>query len=460
MMSTFSEDLLHSCRKLHVIGIGGSGMFPIVQILHAQGYEISGSDNNPGDTIDQERAMGIRVTIGHDPANLADADAVIYSAAIMADNVELAEARRRGIPTVERSEMLGLLSRRYSNCVCIAGTHGKTTTTAMATQILLGAGLDPSAVIGGKINAIGGSGRAGASNTMTVEACEFVDTFLHLSPDIAVILNIDDDHLDYFKTMENLIRSFRRFAENTSRTVIYHGDDPNSCKAVEGLPKKLVSFGFSAQNDYYPAGIVWKDGAHCAFSLCSSGRKLADLSICVPGRHNILNAVAACAASLEAGAPLSSLAGGLAAFTGVHRRFEILGKINGVTVADDYAHHPTEIAATLRAAKELDFKAVWAVFQPFTFSRTALLLDEFAAALPIADHVVMSSIMGGREVNTYGISTADLAVKIPGSIWFETFEEIREYILAHAQPGDLVLTLGCGDVYKCAKMLLGLPVPQ
>ena len=459
-MPALSEDLLHSCRRLHFVGIGGSGMFPIVQILHAQGYQISGSDNNPGDTIDQERAMGIPVSIGHDPSNLTDAQAVVYSAAIMPDNVELVEARRRNLPVIERSELLGLLSRRYSNCVCIAGTHGKTTTTAMTTQILLAAGLDPSAVIGGKINAIGGSGRAGSSDTMTVEACEFVDTFLHLFPDISVILNIDDDHLDYFKTMDRLIASFHRFAENTSRTVLYNGDDPNTCRAVEGLTKqKRISFGFSSHNDYYPDDIVWKDGAHCAFSLCSHNGRLLSLSLCVPGRHNILNAVAACAASLEAGAPLRALAEGLSAFTGVHRRFEVLGRINGITVADDYAHHPTEIAATLRAAKELDFRKVWAVFQPFTFSRTALLLDEFAQALPIADRVVMSAIMGGREHNTYGISTADLAAKIPGSVWFETFAEIRDYILSHAEPGDLVITLGCGDVYKCAKMILGLPVP-
>ncbi len=453
--STLTEDLLHRCHSLHFVGIGGSGMFPIVQILLSQGYTITGSDNNPGDTIDQERAMGIPVTIGHHAENIGSADAVVYSAAIMSDNVELAEARRRGIPLIERSEMLGLLTRRYSNCICVSGTHGKTTTTSMTTQILLAANMDPSAVIGGKLNAIGGSGRAGKSEAMVVEACEFVDTFLHLSPDISVILNIDDDHLDYFKTMERLRASFHRFGELTSRTVVYNGDDENTRLAVLGLEgKEMVSFGFGEQNDCRPIDIVWKDGSHAEFSLLWRGERIDSLKLNVPGKHNLLNAAAAAAASLTAGAPPKAVQKGLASFCGVHRRMEILGVKNGVTIADDYAHHPTELKATLLACKELGYRSVWAVFQPFTFSRTALLLDDFARVLPVADHVVMSAIMGAREINTYGISTADLAKKIPGSVWFETFEEIRDYVLKNAKPGDFVITLGCGDVYKCAKMML------
>lgn len=456
-MSTITEQQLKEMKQIHFVGVGGSGIFPLVQILLAQGYQITGSDNNPGDTIEQERAMGVRVAIGHSAENVGDADAVIYSAAIHDDNPELMYAREHGIPTVERSEMLGLLTRRYPNCVCIAGTHGKTTATSMATQILLEAGLDPSAVIGGKLPAIGGSGRAGKSPAMVVEACEFVDTFLHLSPDVAVILNIDEDHLDYFKTMENLVRSFRRFASLASRAVIYNGDDANTRKAVEGIEgKELYSFGLSETNDYYPKEISWKDGSHCTFDLYFRGRKLASLVLSVPGRHNVLNAVAAAAAALAAGVRPEQLSKGLSAFHGVGRRFEILGRTGGVTIADDYAHHPAELRATLSAAKELGFGEVWAVFQPFTYTRTKLLLDDFAAALPIADHVVMSAIMGGRETDTLGITTEDLAKRIPGSVWFETFEEIAEYVLANAKSGDLVITLGCGDVYKCAKQMLHL----
>jgi UDP-N-acetylmuramate--alanine ligase len=456
-MRTITEESLKNYKNLHFVGIGGSGMFPLVQILHSQGHTITGSDNNPGDTIDQERRMGLQVSIGHAAQNVGAADAVIYSAAIMADNVELAEARRRGIPLIERSELLGLLTRRYSNCVCVSGTHGKTTVTSMLVHLLLAAGMDPSAVIGGKLEAIGGGGRAGKSETMVVEACEFVDTFLHLSPDIALMLNIDADHLDYFKTLDNIIRSFHRFGALASRTVIYNGGDPNCAKAVLGLKQRLVTFGQDDSCDYHPKNIVWIDGAHCRFDLFCRGTLLSHLVLKVPGRHNLLNAVAACAAALEAGADLDTLAAGLAAFTGVHRRFEVLGTINGVTIADDYAHHPVELASTLESARALNYRSIWAVFQPFTFSRTALLLDDFAQALPIADHVVLSAIMGGRETNTYGITAADLADKIPGSVWFETFEEISRHVLANAKPGDLVITLGCGDVYKCAKMMLGLP---
>lgn len=453
-MSQITEQTLSKLQNLHFIGAGGSGMFPLIQILQAQGHIITGSDNNPGDTIDQERAMGVPVAIGHRAEHIAGADAVVYSAAITPDNVELVAARERGIPLIERSDMLGLITRRYNNCVCVAGTHGKTTTSSMLTHIMLAAGLDPSAVIGGKLNLIGGSGRAGKSDTMVVEACEFVDTFLHLDPDVALILNIDADHLDYFKTLDNLIASFRRFAALSSRSIVYNGDDANSRRAVGGLTKRLVTFGAGEDSDYYPRNVVWKDGSHCSFGLYSRGEQIAALTLGVPGRHNVLNAVAACAAALEAGATPESLSEGLATFTGVHRRFEVLGRVNGVTVADDYAHHPAEIKVTLEAAKQLGYRSVWAVFQPFTFSRTALLLDEFAAALPIADHVVMSAIMGGRETNASGVTTADLAAKIPGSVWFETFEEIRDHVLANAQAGDLVITLGCGDVYKCAKMML------
>lgn len=459
-MTHITEDSLKHYHRLHFVGVGGSGMFPLVQILLAQGHEITGSDNNPSDTIEQERTMGVRVTIGHDAKNVEGANALVYSAAIMQDNVELVYAKEHNIPIIERSEMLGLLTRRYNNCVCVSGTHGKTTTTSMLTHLMLAGGLDPSAVIGGKLNAIGGSGRAGKSGSMVVEACEFVDTFLHLSPDIAVILNVDEDHLDYFKTLENIIRSFNKFASLATKAVIYNGDDENSKKAVAAIDKELISFGFSSENDYYPQNIVWTDGAHCRFDLYNHGERIAELKLNVPGQHNVLNAVAACAAALKAGVKVSDLASGLAAFTGVHRRFEILGKINGITVADDYAHHPAEITVTLKAAKQLGYKRVWAVFQPFTFSRTAMLLEDFAKALPIADRVVMSAIMGGREINTYGISTEDLAKKIPDSVWFETFPEICQYLKKNADEGDLVITLGCGDVYKCAKMLLGEHVPE
>lgn len=446
--------LLENKKHIHFIGIGGSGMFPLAQILHSEGYYLTGSDNNETDTLQMVRGMGIPVTLGQRAENIEGADLIVHTAAIMDDNPELIAARASGIPTVERSVLLGEITARYSDAVCISGTHGKTTTSSMTTQILFDAGLDPTCVIGGKLPAIHGSGRAGKSETMVCEACEFVDTFLKLYPDIAVILNIDADHLDYFKTMENLIASFRKFAQKATRMVIANGDDKNTLKAIEGLDKKVITFGYSSMNDYYPANIEHVDGVSVSFDLCRDAEVLAPIQIHVPGDHNILNAIAACVAAHEAGASWEQCAKGLDAFHGAQRRFEVLAKINGITVADDYGHHPTEIGATLTAAKNLPFQRVWAVHQPFTYSRTAMLLDDFAKVLSIADRVVLSEIMGSREKNTYNIYAKDLAEKIPGCVWFPEFPEIADYVAERAEPGDLILTLGCGDVNKCAHMIV------
>ena len=350
--------------------------------------------------------------------------------------------------------MLGAISSWFGEAVGVCGTHGKTTVTSMLVQILYGAGFDPSAVIGGKLRAIGGYGRAGGSGLFVYEACEFRDTFLSTFPDTAIVLNIDDDHLDYFGTVENAMKSFTRFAGMAKR-VLYNGDDPNTVRAMApAAGPEMISFGRGEGNDYRVVNVARQDGLCRTFDLLRRGEKVCSLAIHVPGEHNVLNAAAAAAAALELGVSPEEAARGLAEFTGAGRRFEILGKAKGVTIADDYAHHPAELAATLRAAKELGFREVWAVFQPFTYSRTYLLLEEFVEALSIADHLVMSPIMGSREKNEWGIQTKDLGEKIPGSVWFDTFREMADYTMAHAQPGDLVITLGCGDVYKCARLML------
>ena len=329
----------------------------------------------------------------------------------------------------------------------------------MLTQILFGAGLDPTAVIGGKLPAIGGYGRRGKSDIFVCEACEFQDHFLKLSPDIALILNIDNDHMEYFGTIENAIRSYHIFAEKTSKAIFYNGDDENTRKAMEGISgKEIFTFGWGESSDYRPENVRRPDGAQSIFTLRNRDRSLGEFTIHVPGRHNILNATAAIAAAIHAGTPLDAIRAHLEAFHGAGRRFEILGKVGGITIADDYAHHPAELAATLTAAKELPFKKVWAVFQPFTYSRTKLLMDDFAKALSIADRVVMSEIMGSREKNTDGVYTSQLAEKVPGSVWFPGFDEIASYVMNHAEEGDLVITLGCGDVYKCAKMMVKMDI--
>lgn len=445
-----------SAPRLHFVGIGGSGMFPIVQILQKKGFEISGSDNNESDTLELEREMGIDVTIGHSAENIDGADMVVYSAAINKQNPEIVAAKEQKIPVVKRADILGFITHQYNQCICVSGTHGKTSTTAMLTQILVDSDMDPTAVIGGKLPLIGGNGRAGNSGIMTCEACEFKDTFLKLEPNISIILNIDEDHLDYFKTLENIIASFRKFAQKTNNTIIVNGDDQNSLSAVIGLnkSKNIITFGFGSGNDYHPAKITRVTPSKTTFVLMKGRKKLAKLELNVPGRHNILNAVASCVAALEVGVTPAKLQKSLPGFRGAGRRFEILGVKNGVTIVDDYAHHPAEIKVTLEVAKTMGYKKVWAVFQPFTYSRTAILLPDFADALKIADRVVLSEIMGGREENTYDIYAKNLADLIPDSVWFPEFEEIADYVMANASDGDLVITLGCGDVYKCAKMML------
>ena len=450
-----TNDILGKVKKIHFVGIGGSGMCPLAEILYHKGYQITGSDVSESDTLERVRSYGIPVTMGHRAENVEGAELVVYTAAVKQDNPELAAAREKGIPTAERSVLLGMVTRRYNDSVAVSGTHGKTTTTAMITQICLEAGLDPSAVIGGKLPLIGGNGRAGKSELMVCEACEYVDTFLQLTPAVSVILNIDADHLDYFKTLDNIIKSFRQFARQTTRALIVNGDDENTRKAVQGLDHaEILTFGLSPENDYYAAQI--HDGARVceSFALMKRGQKLADVSLSVPGKHNILNALAAAAAADYLGVPAEQIAHGLHSFTGVHRRFEILGNFGGITVADDFAHHPTELTATLTAAMNMGFRKVWAIFQPHTYSRTYLLLDDFAQALAIPDHAILSEILPVRETNTYNIYAKDLADKIPGCVWFKTFEEIADYAIAQAQPGDLLLTLGGGNVYQCANLIV------
>lgn len=444
-------------------------MYPLAQILNSKGYYLTGSDNNETETLDAVRKMGIPVFVGQRAENIEGADLIVFSAAIMADNPELVAARESGVPVLERSELLGIVTSWYDNAVCVSGTHGKTTTTSMLTQIFCTAGVDLSAFIGGKLDCIGGSGRAGSSDIMTCEACEFVDTFLKLFPDISIVLNIDADHLDYFKTLENIIKSFRKFCEKTSKCIIVNGSDENSMKAVDGIAdKEIITFGNDSSCDYYPENVRHINGLLTVYDAMHNGEKMGEITLHVAGIHNVLNSLAAVAAADRLGVDFASVQKGLSEFRGAKRRFEKLGEVKGITVVDDYAHHPTELEATLNSAMEMGFKNVWAVFQPFTFSRTAMLLDDFARVLSIPDHTVLTDIFGSREKNTYGIFTRHLAEKIPNCIWFPqdeaaewtderkylNFDQICDYICENASEGDLVITLGCGDAYKIARKVL------
>lgn len=453
------ENFLIGKKHIHFIGIGGSGMYPLAQILHTKGYYLTGSDNNETATLDAVRKMGIPVTLGQRAENIEGADCIVFSAAIMEDNPELIaarEAERRGVRLAERAELLGLVTAQFDRAFCVCGTHGKTTTSSMLTMIMLAADIDISTVIGGKLRAINGSGRAGKSEYMVCEACEFKDTFLHLFPNISVILNIDRDHMDYFKTMDNLKKSFEKFCDLTDDLIIANGDDENVHEVLENCHSeaKVITFGKTDSSDFYAEDVRQISDFHWQFKLMKKDESLGEIDIHVPGIHNVYNAVAAAAAAYSAGIPIDAVKKGLADFAGAMRRFERLAEVEGVTFVDDYGHHPAEIAATLKTAKAMSFKRVWVVHQPFTFSRTAMLLDDFADALSIADKVVLTEIMGSREKNTYNIYSKDLAAKINGCVWFPTFEEVARHVVENVRAGDLVITTGCGDVYKVADIMI------
>lgn len=441
-------------------------MYPLAQILHGQGYYLTGSDNNETETLEAVRKMGIPVFLGQRAENIGDSDLIVYSAAIMADNPELIAAKASGARVMERSELLGIVTGWYDNCICVSGTHGKTTTSALLTEIFIRADEDISCVIGGKLASVGGSGRCGSSDVMVCEACEYVNTFLRLHPDIGIILNVDADHLEFFKNIENIKASFEKFANNASKLLIINGDDANTLEAVKNVDKKKVTFGFGKQNDF-SAEIISHQGINTRFRLFLNGKPDRELTIHVPGKHNVLNALAAIAAAVSCGLTLDRIQPGLDSFHGAIRRFEKITESSGITVVDDYAHHPAEIAATLTAAKDLGFSRVWAVFQPFTYSRTKILLDDFVTALSLADKVVLTDIMGSREKNDIGIYTQDLGKKINGAVWFDydkaqvdsqsaaqkqrNFSDVVDYLCKNCKKGDLVITMGCGDVYKVAK---------
>lgn len=448
------DELLKESKKIHFIGIGGAGMCPIAEILLSLGYEITGSDNNDTETFRRVEKEGAKVFLGQVKENIApDTELVIYTNAILAGNEEL-DFAKENYPCFERAELLGALSRVFSNCIGICGTHGKTTTSSMTTQVLMEAGLDPSAVIGGKLPLIDAYGRYGKSENFVCESCEFNNTFLHMNPDTCVILNIDEDHLDFFGNLDNIKKSFRKFADLTTRTIIYNGDDENTVDTLKGIEgKKLISVGRNEDNEYVAKNVNVPGGFHSEYDLYHNGEFVTHVELSVPGEHNILNSLCAFAAAIEAGARVEDICKGLKHFGGASRRFELLGTYKGITFADDYAHHPAEIKVTLEAAMKMGYNHVWAVHQPFTFTRTSLLLDDFAEVLQIADKCVISEIMGSREVNTIGIKATDLSSKVPNSVQLDTFEEICDYVCENAEDGDLVITLGCGDVYKVARMM-------
>lgn len=444
-------DYLKPGMHAHLVGIGGVSMRPLGLVLRAQGLTISGSDMNASVSTDELIQKGITVHIGHKADNIQGADCIIRTAAAHNDNPEIAAARALGIPVFERAQAWGVIMQSYKNAICIAGTHGKTTTTSMITQIFMEAQKDPTVMIGGTLPLIHAGHRVGSGDTIILESCEYCNSFLNFFPTVALILNIEADHLDFFKDLKDIQNSFRKFADLVPDTgcIIANGDDVNTTEALAG--KQYLRFGFSETNDIYGADFSpdWR-----TFDVFCEGSLYTRLQLSVVGRHNALNAIAACAAAYHAGIPGDVASAALSTFSGAGRRMEYKGSFHGADIYDDYAHHPGELRALLTSVRSLHYQRVICAFQPHTYTRTSAFLDEFVQVLKTADIPVLTEIYAARERNLIGISSKMISDQIPGSVFCPTLQDVTAYLREIAQPGDLILTVGAGDIFKAGDALL------
>lgn len=436
-------------KHVHLVGIGGVSMRPLGLVLKGMGLLVTGSDMNSSVSTDELIANGIQVSIGHAASNVVGADCVIRTAAAQNDNPEIAAARMKGIPMFERAQAWGVIMQAYKNAICISGTHGKTTTTSMVTHILMEADWDPTVMIGGYLPLLHAGHRVGHGDSIILESCEYCDSFLNFFPTLSVILNIEADHLDYFKNLADVEKSFRQFAQLTSDRVLANGDDPHVIETLEGV--NYVSFGFGGNNCVTAANIS-SDWRHLDV-VCDS-QFYCHLDLEVLGRHNALNALAAAGTAWLLGIPGKAVTNGLATFSGADRRLQFKGEYNGAHIYDDYAHHPDELAATIDAVRSMSYKRMIIAFQPHTYTRTKALFHDFVRELKKVDKVVLAEIYAARERNTVGISSKDLAEQIPGSVYCETLSQVTQYLSEIAQPGDIILTVGAGDIYYAGEALL------
>lgn len=447
------EDYIRPGARAHLVGVGGVSMAPLAEVLKGKGVDITGSDMRESGTVDHLRSLGIPVTIGHLPRSVEGAGCVIRTAAVHDDNPEIAAALAAGIPVFERAQAWGAIMRHYKNALCVAGTHGKTTTTSMCTHIFLAAGRDPSVMIGGTLPILGAGHRVGHGDTIIAESCEYCNSFLSFAPTVAVILNVEADHLDFFKDLDDIKASFRRFAElvPSNGSVIVNNDNAGARSVAHGLAP--FTFGLEEGAECTAANLTWDRGLP-AFDIVVHGEKYARVTLRVGGVHNVSNALAAASAAYVLGVPGSAVEEGLDAFTGAGRRFERKGTFHGADVYDDYAHHPDELRALLAMAKTLGYKRVICAFQPHTYTRTAALFDQFVEVLKLADTAVLAPIYAARETDTLGMSSEKLARKIPGAVSCGSLEEATARLADLARPGDLILTVGAGDIYLAGEALV------
>lgn len=447
---------------VHFIGIGGISMSGLARILCEKNFIVSGSDSTESALTNELTACGCRISYPQSADNITDdIDLIVYTAAIHADNPELKAAKSAGIPTITRAELLGQIMNNYKTAINVAGTHGKTTTTSMISEVLLAGECDPTISVGGILDSIGGNIRVGKSDIFLTEACEYTNSFLSFFPTIDIILNVKEDHLDFFKDIDDIRHSFKLFVEKLPQhgTLIINTDIDDYSYFYQDKDCEVITVGSDPQiSKYSAADITYDEMGCCSYTLLIDAKPVGFITLSVPGLHNVYNSLSAVAAAFKLGLPLDTIIRGLSGFTGTERRFEKKGVVNGITVIDDYAHHPDEIKATLDSAKHYPHKTTWCVFQPHTYSRTKLLMEQFAEALALADKVVLAKIYASRETDTLGISSADLRDRIKAlgkeCYYFETFEEIEKFLLKNCINGDLLITMGAGDVYKIGEDLL------
>ncbi len=448
-------------NHLHFIGIGGNSMSGLAEVLLQEGFRITGSDRDASEIVEKLVEMGAEVMIPQAAENITPGiDCVVYTAAIHPDNPEFQAAKEAGIPMLTRAELLGQIMEHYHNAIAVAGTHGKTTTTSMLTEVLLAADADPTVSVGGMLSSIGGNIRVGKSDVFVAEACEYTNSFLSLKPRYSVITTVEEDHMDFFHNIEEIQDSFRAFAQNTAEdgAVIINGEIRDYQRIIAGLPCKVITYGLQGAFDYAAEEIAYDENGCASFVPVCSGSRLAPVKLSVPGQHNVSNALAVIAVARELGVTEERMREGLTSFTGAGRRFEWKGEFSGAAVVDDYAHHPTEIRATIAAAEKVPHQRLIVVFQPHTYTRTQAFLQEFAEVLSGADLVVLADIYAAREQNTIGISSKDLMEKIreygTECYYFPSFSEIEIFLQKKIMNRDLLITMGAGDIYKVGDHLL------
>ena len=448
-------------KKIHCLGIGGIGLSAIAEILQNNGHIVSGTDINETDVTRHLEDVGIKVIYEHKAENVDNVDAVVYSAAVSAEKPEMVRAKELGLPCFSRAEVLGMIMDHYKNSIAICGTHGKTTVTSMTSLILLKADYKPTILVGGNLEEINGNVEIGENEYFVTEACEYMDSFLQLRPSIGVVLNIDSDHLDYFKNINNIKKSFKQFVEQIPKDgiVIAFDGNPFVHDILQGMDNKLT-YGYTESSDYYASDIQFDDNGYPEYDLYHKGDKITHVHLSVPGEHNVLNSMAAFVTAHYLGVDVDVITKTLRAYTGTHRRFDFTGYTsNGARIIDDYAHHPTEIKATLSAAQNVKHNELWCVFQPHTYTRTKALFDDFADSFTQVNHLILADIYAAREKDVYNVSSAKLEAAIEEKHpemdvrYMANFEDIASHIEENVNKDDIVITMGAGDVYKIGEML-------